>query len=50
MATPEITQRITQLGLIPFAMPSVADMQAYIKADQDKWGAMVRKLGLEGTQ
>src|SRR5262245_13591674 len=50
MAAPEIAQKITQLGLIPFAMPSVADMQAYIKADQDKWGAMVRKLGLEGTQ
>lgn len=50
MAAPEITQRITQLGLIPFDMSSVADMQGYIKSDQEKWGSMVRKLNLEGTQ
>jgi tripartite-type tricarboxylate transporter receptor subunit TctC len=50
MATPEITARVMQLGLIPFEMPSAADMQAYIRSDQQKWGAMVRKLGLAGTQ
>src|SRR5262249_11773429 len=50
MAAPEITGRINQLGLIPFDMPSTADMQAYIKSDQEKWGSMVRKLNLEATQ
>ena len=50
MAAPEITRRITQLGLIPFDMASVADMQAYIKSDQEKWGSMVRRLNLAGTQ
>jgi tripartite-type tricarboxylate transporter receptor subunit TctC len=50
MATAEITRRITQLGLIPFATPSIADMQAIIAADREKWGAIVRKLRLEATQ
>ena len=50
MAAPEIAARITQMGLIPFDMPSTKDMQAYIKSDQEKWGSMVRGLNLEGTQ
>ena len=50
MAAPEIARQITQLGLIPFGTPSIPEMQAYIRSDQEKWGAIVRKLGLEGTQ
>jgi tripartite-type tricarboxylate transporter receptor subunit TctC len=50
MAMPEITGKINQLGLIPFDTPSIADMQALIAADREKWGSMVRRLGLEGTQ
>jgi tripartite-type tricarboxylate transporter receptor subunit TctC len=50
MAAPEITAQISRLGLIPFETPSLAETQVYIKADQEKWGAIVRRLGLEGTQ
>ena len=50
MASPEITAQIVKLGLIPFETPSIPEMQAYIKADQEKWGAIVRDLGLAGTQ
>jgi tripartite-type tricarboxylate transporter receptor subunit TctC len=50
MASPEITAQIMKLGLIPFQTPSIPEMQAYIKSDQEKWGAIVRDLGLAGTQ
>jgi tripartite-type tricarboxylate transporter receptor subunit TctC len=50
MASPEITAQILRLGLIPFETPSIPEMQAYIKSDQEKWGTIVRDLGLAGTQ
>lgn len=50
MAAPGIARQISQLGLIPFETPSIPEMQAYIKSDQEKWGAIVRNLGLAGTQ
>ena len=50
MASPEINAQILKLGLIPFATPTIPEMEAYIKSDQEKWGAIVRDLGLAGTQ
>jgi tripartite-type tricarboxylate transporter receptor subunit TctC len=50
MAAPEIQQKIMNIGLIPYTSPSVAGIQAYIKAETEKWGALVRQLGLEGSQ
>jgi len=50
MAPPEMQARIAAIGLIPYASPSVEGIQAYIKAETEKWGALVRKLGLEGSQ
>jgi len=50
LADPELRQKIETIGLIPFDTPSIADLRAYRRAEQEKWGALVRKLGLEGTQ
>lgn len=50
MATPEMQQRILNIGLIPNASPSVEGTQAYIKDETEKWGALVRQLGLAGSQ
>ena len=50
METPEMQQRIMNIGLIPNATPSVEGIQAYIKAETEKWGSLVRQLGLEGSQ
>jgi len=50
MADPEIRQKIETIGLIPFDTPSVEELRAYRKSEQAKWGALVRKLGLEGSQ
>jgi tripartite-type tricarboxylate transporter receptor subunit TctC len=50
MAAPDLQRKISDLGLIPVDTPPVEVIRAYIKSEQDKWGSLVRKLGLEGTQ
>ncbi len=50
MQDPEMREKIAALGLIPNDSPSVEDMRSYIQSEQLKWGAMVRQLGLEGSQ
>ena len=50
MATPEMRQKVMNIGLIPHESPDVEGIQRYIKAETEKWGALVRQLGLEGSQ
>ncbi len=50
MAMPDTQQKIANIGLIPHPSPSVEGMQAYIRAETDKWGTLVRQLGLAGSQ
>ena len=50
LAEPEIKQKIEAIGLIPFDTPGIEALVAYRKAEQEKWGGLVKKLGLEGSQ
>jgi tripartite-type tricarboxylate transporter receptor subunit TctC len=50
LAEPDLKQKIETIGLIPFDTPGIEDLRAYRKAEQEKWGALVKKLGLEGSQ
>ncbi len=50
MKTPEVRDRVANLGLIPIDPPSIEGAQAYMRAETVKWGDLVRKLGLAGTQ
>ena len=50
MATPEMQQRIVNIGLIPIESPSLEGLQAYVKDETEKWGTLVRQLGLAGSQ
>ena len=50
LADPELKQKIETIGLIPFDTPSIEELRVYRRAEQQKWGALVRKLGLEGAQ
>ena len=47
---PAFQNKVTEIGLIPLAPTTTAAMQAYIKSEQVRWGAVVKKLGLEGSQ
>ncbi len=50
MTAPDVVEKASNIGLIPIPPPSVEETSAYIKSEQAKWGALVEKLGLKGTQ
>jgi tripartite-type tricarboxylate transporter receptor subunit TctC len=50
MSDPEMKTKIANIGLIPIDMPSVEGTKDYIKSEQTKWGTLVEKLGLKGSQ
>ena len=50
LATPEVQQRIATLGLIPYDAPSTAAINQYMQAERTKWSALVKSLGLVGSQ
>jgi tripartite-type tricarboxylate transporter receptor subunit TctC len=50
MKDPTLKKRVADLGLIPIDTPSVAEISSYIKSERAKWGALVEKIGLKGTQ
>ena len=50
MTAPEMQKKIADLGLIPMDPPSLPETRVYLASERTKWGALVRKLGLEGTQ
>ncbi len=50
MSTPEMTKRASDIGLLPLESPPIDGIKTYIKSEQDKWGSLVRSLGLEGSQ
>jgi tripartite-type tricarboxylate transporter receptor subunit TctC len=50
MRDPDIQHRVTEIGLLPIDPPSVADTEIYLASERDKWGTLVKKLGLEGSQ
>jgi tripartite-type tricarboxylate transporter receptor subunit TctC len=50
MKLPEVNKAISSLDLIPVTPGSIEDTQQYIAAEAKKWGDLVRKLGLAGSQ
>ncbi len=50
MRDPDMQHRVTEIGLLPVDPPSVGDTQNYLSSEREKWGTLVKKLGLEGSQ
>jgi tripartite-type tricarboxylate transporter receptor subunit TctC len=50
MADAEMRTKAANIGLIPIDTPTIEGMNAYIKEERAKWGALVEKLGLKGSQ
>ena len=50
MGEPEMKKRAADIGLIPIDTPSVEGINDYIKSERAKWGALVEKIGLKGSQ
>jgi len=45
----EFQKRVTNIGLIPLQPMSVAEMQAYMRSERERWGGVVTQLGLAGS-
>lgn len=50
MSDPEMKQKVTNIGLLPIDSPSLIDTEKYLVSERAKWGSLVKKLGLEGSQ
>jgi len=50
MAAPDLQKRISDLGLIPVESPAIEGILSYLASEREKWGSLVRKLGLQGSQ
>src|SRR3954453_8770830 len=50
MAEPDMKEKTSNIGLIPIDTPSVDGMNDYMKSERVKWGSLVEKLGLKGSQ
>jgi tripartite-type tricarboxylate transporter receptor subunit TctC len=50
MAAPDMKEKASNIGLIPIDTPSVEGMNDYMKSERAKWGSLVEKLGLKGSQ
>ena len=50
MSAPDMKKRASDIGLLPLDSPPVEGIRQYVKSEQEKWGSLVKKLGLEGSQ
>jgi tripartite-type tricarboxylate transporter receptor subunit TctC len=50
LESPDMRKKVAAVGLIPQDVASVESQMAYIKAEGEKWGTLVRQLGLQGSQ
>ncbi|MDO9414210.1 MAG: tripartite tricarboxylate transporter substrate-binding protein [Pseudolabrys sp.] len=50
MTDPEMKAKAAAIGLLPIDPPSIPDTVTYLASEREKWGSLVRKLELEGSQ
>ena len=50
MASPDMKTQIDKLSLLPMETPPVPEMQKFVKAEIARWGDIVTKAGIAGSQ
>ena len=50
MSDPEMKAKASAIGLLPIDPPSIPDTLKYLASEREKWGSLVRKLELAGSQ
>ena len=50
IGSPEIQEQILKLGMLPAANSSREELQPFINSEIQRWGKIVRQVGLAGTQ
>jgi tripartite-type tricarboxylate transporter receptor subunit TctC len=48
--TPEIKNRLVAMGLIPVATPQAAELGKFLQAEIARWGRLVEKVGIAGSE
>jgi tripartite-type tricarboxylate transporter receptor subunit TctC len=49
MAAPDMRQKVLAVGLLPVDTPPLDGIDRFLSAEREKWGALVKSLGLAGT-
>ena len=47
---PQMKQQVSKAGMLPLDAGAVDDLQAFVKSEIRRWGDVVRKAGIEGSQ
>jgi tripartite-type tricarboxylate transporter receptor subunit TctC len=50
MKLPEIEKQMIEMGLIPIDSPSVDELHRFVESEIVRWGDIVRKVGIAGTE
>ena len=50
MADPAVQQKFVDLGNIPLVSPPPDELRRYVKSEIVRWGDVVRKAGLAGSE
>lgn len=50
MSEPDMKAKASAIGLLPIDPPSIPDTLKYLASEREKWGSLVRKLDLAGSQ
>jgi tripartite-type tricarboxylate transporter receptor subunit TctC len=47
---PEVRAAFVRLGLVPVVSPPPAELKAFVRSEIVRWGEIVKKAGLQGTE
>ena len=50
LALPEIDREIARLGMLPFENASLEGLQGFVKSEIVRWGKVVRRAGIAGSE
>ena len=50
MAAPGMAEQLARMGLTPLKSESIEELPAFVRREIDKWGDIVRQVGIAGTQ
>ena len=50
IAAPEMRAQLVRMGLTPHTSESVEELPGFLRKEIDRWGAIVRDVGIAGTQ
>jgi tripartite-type tricarboxylate transporter receptor subunit TctC len=50
LAMPEVKEQILRFGFLPLQNRSVEELKAFVKQETTRWGDVVRKAGIAGSQ